>query len=429
MQDSATLFQQAQDYIPGGVNSPVRAFKAVGGTPPFIKSAAGAYITDYENKTYLDYVGSWGPAILGHANPVVIQEVSKAIKNGLSFGAPTAKETELAQLIQSHMPSLEKIRLVNSGTEATMSAIRLARGVTSRKKIIKFEGCYHGHSDSLLVNAGSGALTCGTPSSPGVTEATAQDTLTATFNDIDSVKALFNEYPDDIAAVIVEPITGNMNLIRPTHHFLENLRMITTEHNSLLIFDEVMTGFRVALGGAQSLYNIKPDITTLGKVIGGGLPIGAFGGSQAIMDYLAPNGPVYQAGTLSGNPICVTAGLATLKQLDTSSYLTLNAMSKQLMQGFQSAADSAKVPLSTQYVGGMFGFVFNAPTHGINQFNDVKKANNQNFIQFFNTMLNNNIYLAPSPYEAGFISLAHTQDNINNTIAIAEKAYYQLSHQ
>lgn len=426
MESMQSLFEEAQKYIPGGVNSPVRAFKAVGGNPVFINRAQGAYIFDTDNKKYIDYVGSWGPMVLGHAHPVVIQAVQEAAVDGLSFGAPTALETEMAKLVCELVPSIEKVRMVSSGTEATMSAIRLARGYTGRSKIVKFEGCYHGHADSLLVKAGSGALTFGTPSSPGVPPELAAHTLTLPFNEVEPLQALFAELGDEIACIIVEPIAGNMNCVLPTQEFLQCMREVTRQHESLLIFDEVMTGFRVALGGAQELFNITPDLTTLGKVIGGGMPVGAFGGRKEIMDYLAPNGPVYQAGTLSGNPIAMTAGVVTLNLLrHADTYTILSEKTQQLAEGLKQRAASKGIALSVNYAGGMFGFFF-TEEEKVRTFEQVSACNIDQFNQFFQGMLAHGVYLAPSSYEAGFVSIAHTDSDINTTLDIAEQVFAGL---
>lgn len=422
---SQELFNRAQQFIPGGVNSPVRAFLAVGNTPRFIQSAQGAYITDVDGNRYVDYIGSWGPMILGHAHPAVIQAVQMAAANGLSYGAPCAAEVELAAEICRRLPNIEKVRMVNSGTEAAMSAIRLARGVTGRNKIIKFEGCYHGHADSLLVKAGSGALTFGVPSSPGVPQNVVAETLTARFNDLDSVNALFERWGDDIAAIIVEPIPGNMNMVPPLPEFLPGLREICSQYESLLIFDEVISGFRVGPQGAQGLFDVRPDLTVLGKIIGGGMPVGAFGGRRDIMAHLAPEGPVYQAGTLSGNPIAMAAGLATLKQLTPAHYQTLGQSTQQLMQGMQERAAQAKIPLHTVACGGLFGIFFTEEP-AIHYYEQVMACAVDRFKNFFNQMLNRNIYLAPSAYEAGFVSLAHTAREIQVTLDAAEAAFASL---
>ncbi|TLU75036.1 glutamate-1-semialdehyde 2,1-aminomutase [Mannheimia varigena] len=426
MSVSKQLFEQAQKVIPGGVNSPVRAFKGVGGTPVFIEKALGAYITDSDGKQYIDYVGSWGPMVLGHNHPAIIDAVLKAVPNGLSFGAPTAAEITLAELVCKLVPSIEMVRMVSSGTEATMSAIRLARGYTKRDKIIKFEGCYHGHSDSLLVKAGSGALTLGQPSGPGVPADFAKHTLTCTYNNLDSVKAAFEQYPDEIACLIVEPVAGNMNCIPPQNDFLQGLRELCTQYGTVFIIDEVMTGFRVALGGAQSYYGVTPDLTTLGKIIGGGMPVGAFGGKKEIMEHIAPTGPVYQAGTLSGNPISMAAGLACLTELSKAgNEELLTAKTKTLAEGFKALADKHNVPLTVQYVGGMFGLFF-TEQQAINNFQEVMKCDAAKFNRFFHLMLEQGVYLAPSAFEAGFMSLAHTDEDIARTLEAADKAFAQL---
>ena len=420
------LFNAAKKHIPGGVNSPVRAFKSVSGTPIFIKHAIGPYLYDSENKRYIDYVGSWGPMILGHAYPDVIQAVQNAAARGLSFGAPTEIETSMADKVCELMPSIEKVRMVSSGTEAAMSAIRLARGYTSRDKIVKFEGCYHGHADSLLVKAGSGALTLGVPTSPGVPADLAQHTITLSYNDAEQVKTVFSEIGDQIAAIIVEPIAGNMNCVPGSADFLNTLRKVCTEHQSVLIFDEVMTGFRVALGGAQSIYKIAPDLTVLGKVIGGGMPVGACGGKKEIMDHIAPDGPVYQAGTLSGNPIAMAAGLTTLNIIsDDSFYELLTTKTERLLNGLQEQADAYNIPLSTNHVGGMFGLFF-TEEDSITSFEQVM-INTERFNQFFHAMLKQGVYLAPSSYEAGFISITHTNDDIDETIEAAKKVFSTLN--
>jgi glutamate-1-semialdehyde 2,1-aminomutase len=416
------LFEQSQKLIPGGVNSPVRAFRSVGGTPIFFQRGKGAYVWDEDGKDYVDYVGSWGPMILGHAHPVVIDAVKKAAENSLSFGAPTARELEMAELLIKLVPSMEQVRLVSSGTEATMSAIRLARGFTGRSKIVKFEGCYHGHADALLVKAGSGALTFGQPSSAGVPPEVAAHTLTLSYNDIPGVEALFGQIGDEIACVIVEPVAGNMNLIAPAPGFLEALRQQCSKHGAVLIFDEVMTGFRVALGGAQALYGITPDLTTLGKVIGGGLPVGAFGGRADIMQCLAPVGPVYQAGTLSGNPVAVAAGLATLQLVqEPGFYDRLSARTHQFVEGLCAVAKEKGVKFSAQNVGGMFGVYFseNPPA----SYAEVMQSDKEAFNRFFHHMLDEGIYLAPSAFEAGFVSAAHGEAEIGKTLAAARKAF------
>ena len=425
-QHSHQLFAQAQKHIPGGVNSPVRAFKGVGGDPIFFKAAKGAYLTDEDNNSYIDYVASWGPAILGHAHPEVVEAVQKQAEKGLSFGAPTALETEMADLVCELIPSIDMVRMVSSGTEATMSAIRLARGYTGRDKIVKFEGCYHGHSDSLLVKAGSGALTLGEPSSPGVPAALAELTLTLRYNDAEQVKAVFEEMGDEIACIIVEPVAGNMNCIPPETGFLETLREVCDQHGSVLIFDEVMCGFRVDLTGAQGRYGITPDLTTYGKVIGGGMPVGAFGGKQEIMEKIAPLGPVYQAGTLSGNPLAMAAGLKTLQLIQQPGFFeALDAKAKKLMAGFQAAADKAGIAFTTNQVGGMFGYFFN-PNKAVRRFDQVTQGNMEQFKQFYHGMLDEGIYLAPSAFEAGFISAAHSDEDIETTIAAAEKVMQTL---
>ncbi|MEN2856885.1 Glutamate-1-semialdehyde 2,1-aminomutase [Mannheimia haemolytica] len=426
MSISEQLFEQAQKVIPGGVNSPVRAFKGVGGTPVFIEKAEGAYITDSDGKQYIDYVGSWGPMVLGHNHPAIIDAVLKAVPKGLSFGAPTAAEITLAELVCKLVPSIEMVRMVSSGTEATMSAIRLTRGYTNRDKIIKFEGCYHGHSDSLLVKAGSGALTLGQPSGPGVPADFAKHTLTCTYNDLDSVKAAFEQYPNEIACLIVEPVAGNMNCIPPQEGFLQGLRDLCTQYGAVFIIDEVMTGFRVALGGAQSYYGVTPDLTTLGKIIGGGMPVGAFGGKKEIMEYIAPTGPVYQAGTLSGNPIAMAAGLACLTELSKAGNETILAeKTKTLAEGFKALADKHNVPLTVQYVGGMFGLFF-TEQKAVNNFQEVMKCDAAKFNRFFHLMLEQGVYLAPSAFEAGFMSLAHSDEDIARTLEAADKAFAQL---
>ncbi len=426
MTTSEQAFEEAQKYIPGGVNSPVRAFKAVGGSPVFVKRANGAYIYDIHDKAYIDYVGSWGPMILGHAHPEVIEAVQNAAQHGLSFGTPTEIETEMAKLVCQLVESIEMVRMVSSGTEATMSAIRLARGHTGRNKIVKFEGCYHGHGDALLVKAGSGALTLGVPSSPGVPVELAENTLTLPYNNIEEVEQLFEKCGEEIACVIVEPIAGNMNCIPPIKDFLQTLRKVCSEYKSILIFDEVMTGFRVAAGGAQQLYKVAPDLTTLGKIIGGGMPVGALGGERKIMESLAPTGPVYQAGTLSGNPIAMTAGLTTLKLLSERGFHDkLNRKTKLLVDGLLEAANSNNIPLTANYVTGMFGLFF-TEEEKITQFSQVTACNQSHFNSFFNNMLESGVYLAPSSYEAGFISNAHEEEEIEKTIELANQAFAKL---
>ena len=416
------LFEQSQKLIPGGVNSPVRAFRSVGGTPVFFKRGAGAWLWDEDDKAYVDYVGSWGPMVLGHAHPEVIEAVRTAAGDSLSFGAPTARELDMAELVSKLVPSMEQLRLVSSGTEATMSAIRLARGFTGRSKIIKFEGCYHGHADALLVKAGSGLLTFGTPSSAGVPPEVAAHTLTLEYNNIAAVEQLFAEIGNEIACVIVEPVAGNMNLIAPAAGFLEALRAQCTQHGAVLIFDEVMTGFRVALGGAQARYGITPDLTTLGKVIGGGLPVGAFGGRRDIMQCLAPVGPVYQAGTLSGNPVAVAAGMATLKLIQAPGFhAALEASTQRFVQGLANAAKAHDIEFSAQSVGGMFGLYFSAEVP--QSYADVMQSDKEAFNRFFHAMLDEGVYLAPSAFEAGFVSAAHGDKEIDLSIAAAEKIF------
>ena len=426
MSKSEVLFARAQKTIPGGVNSPVRAFKAVGGTPRFITKADGAYIWDADDNQYIDYVQSWGPMVLGHNNDKIREAVISAAQNGLSFGAPTESEIIMAEMVSSMVPSMEMVRMVNSGTEATMSAIRLARGYTGRNKLVKFEGCYHGHADSLLVIAGSGALTLGVPSSPGVPADVAQHTLTVEYNNLESVEEVFREHGDDIACIIVEPVAGNMNCIPPVEGFLEGLRKICDDHGSVLIFDEVMTGFRVAKGGAQARYNIKPDLTCLGKVIGGGMPVGAFGGRRDIIEHIAPTGPVYQAGTLSGNPVAMAAGLAALAQLDDDAmYEGIFAQTQALADGFQALADKHGIPMTTNVAGSMFGLFFT----GIDRVTNYQQAincNQEQFRVFYHGMLDNGVYLAPASYEAGFVSKMHTADVVDKTLSIADKVLGSL---
>jgi len=420
------LFAEAKKYIAGGVNSPVRAFAGVGGEPVFIKSASGAWLETEDGRKLIDYVGSWGPMILGHADARVIDAVKRAADNGLSFGAPSVIETELAARIVGLMPSIERLRMVSSGTEATMSAIRLARGHTGREKIIKFEGCYHGHSDSLLIKAGSGALTLGVPSSPGVPAGLAEHTITLQFNDIDGVRLAFAELGEQIACVIVEPVAGNMNMVPPVDGFLQMLRSECTSAGALLVFDEVMTGFRVAKGGAQALFEISPDLTTLGKIVGGGMPAAAFGGNAQIMKSIAPDGPVYQAGTLSGNPLAMAAGLATLDALDQPGfYESLGEKTRILCDGLQSIADNANIPFAVESMGGMFGFVFNGDGP-IRNFSQVSAANVDRFRTFFHGMLSQGIYFAPSAYEAGFVSIAHGDEEISRTLDAATKTMATL---
>lgn len=425
MSKNQELFDRACHHIPGGVNSPVRAFGSVGGTPRFIERAEGAYVWDADGKQYIDYVGSWGPAILGHAHPEVVKAVQDAATKGLSFGAPTAGEVELADLICQRLPSIEKVRLVSSGTEATMSAIRLARGFTGRNLIVKFEGCYHGHADSLLVKAGSGLLTFGNPTSAGVPEDFIRHTLVLDYNNIEAVKTAFAEHCDQIACVIVEPVAGNMNLIKPVAGFLETLRELCTEHGSVLIFDEVMTGFRAGPQGVQGLTGIKPDMTTLAKVIGGGMPVGAFGGRSDIMDAIAPLGGVYQAGTLSGNPVAVAAGLTTLKLLDNADfYQQLSAQTQKLAQGLEALAKAEGITFCTDSVGGMLGLYFSEsiPT----SFAEVSASNTAKFNQFFHAMLDEGVYWAPSAFEASFTSGAHDDAIIQATLDAAAKVFKKI---
>ena len=420
MTHSQELFAQAQAVIPGGVNSPVRAFKGVGGEPLFFKQGKGAYLIDVDDKKYIDYVGSWGPLILGHCHPKVIAAVMDILQQGMSFGAPTELEIQLAKKVISLMPSIEKIRMVNSGTEATMTAIRLARGFTQRNKIIKFNGCYHGHSDSLLVKAGSGLLTLGIPSTPGIPASITEHTLTANFNDLDQTARLFEQYGNDIAAIIVEPVAGNMGFVLPKGNFLQGLRKLCDTYNAILIFDEVMTGFRVALGGAQSVYNVKPDITTLGKIIGGGMPVGALGGRLDIMSCLAPEGPVYQAGTLSGNPLAMAAGLATLNEIEKPGfYEHLSSISGALVTALADVSESLNIPFCGSSLGGMFGFCFNERT-AVHDYADVASSNEVLFKRFFHGMLQEGVYFAPSMYEAGFVSSTHQNEDIHLTQRAAE---------
>ncbi|KTD50932.1 glutamate-1-semialdehyde 2,1-aminomutase [Legionella quateirensis] len=426
MSRSSDLFVQAQTVIPGGVNSPVRAFKGVGGDPLFFKQGIGAYLIDEDNNHYIDYVGSWGPLILGHCHPKVIEAVNHVLHSGMSFGAPTELEILLAKKIISLVPSIEKVRMVNSGTEATMTAIRLARGYTNRNKFIKFNGCYHGHSDSLLVKAGSGLLTLGIPSTPGIPASITEHTLTADFNDLDQVAQLFEKYPDDIATVILEPVAGNMGFILPKPGFLKGLRELCDKYHAVLIFDEVMTGFRVGLHGAQGLFGIKPDITTFGKVIGGGMPVGALGGSSEIMSFLAPEGPVYQAGTLSGNPLAMAAGLATLNEIEQPGFFNqLNETTSNLISALSDVAQSLQIPIFTASLGGMFGFCF-TDKNEVSDYGDVASSDEQLFKQFFHGMLENGVYFAPSMYEAGFVSSAHGEQEILKTQNAAERVLKKL---
>src|SRR5690554_386530 len=426
MSRNTELFERASRTIPGGVNSPVRAFRSVGGSPRFIQRAQGPYVWDADDIRYIDYVGSWGPAILGHADPDVVAAVQDAAANGLSYGAPTEAEVELAETLVARIPSIEKVRLVSSGTEATMSAIRLARGATGRSKIIKFEGCYHGHADSLLVKAGSGMLTFGNPTSAGVPAEFIQHTLVLDYNDLDAVAAAFSQYADDIACVIIEPIAGNMNLIRPAKGFLEGLRDLCTQHGALLIFDEVMTGFRAGPQGVQGLTGITPDLTTLAKVIGGGMPVGAFGGRADIMDHIAPLGAVYQAGTLSGNPVAVAAGLATLKRIgEPGFYENLAQQTEKLASGLAQRAKAAGVAMTTDSIGGMFGLYFSekVPT----SFAEVSQSDTDLFNRFFHGMLAQGVHFAPSAFEAGFVSSTHSDEVIQATLDAAERVFAELA--
>ncbi len=423
----ATLFEQAQAVIPGGVNSPVRAFKGVGGTPVFVERAEGPYFWSTEGRRYIDYVGSWGPMVLGHAHPEVLQAVHAAVDRGLSYGAPTTIETTMAETLCRLIPSIDLVRMVSSGTEATMSAIRLARGFTGRDTIVKFEGCYHGHSDSLLVKAGSGALTLGVPSSPGVPASLAAHTLTLSYNDAGAVRDLFARQGDAIAGIIVEPVAGNMNCVPPLPGFLEALREVCDAHGTVLIFDEVMTGFRVALGGAQALYGVRPDLTTLGKVIGGGMPVGAFGGRRDIMEHLAPLGPVYQAGTLSGNPVAMAAGLKTLELISAPGFFdTLTARTRNFVDQLKQRADAAGLPFQANAVGGMFGLFFtDRPV--VATFADVMAGHTERFRRFFHAMLEEGVYLAPSAFEAGFVSASHDAAVLETTLAAASRALARVA--
>jgi len=426
MSKSENLYAQAQQLIPGGVNSPVRAFNGVGGVPLFIERADGALLYDVDGKAYIDYVGSWGPMVLGHNHPAIRHAVIDAAERGLSFGAPTEMEVKMAELVTQLVPTMDTVRMVNSGTEATMSAIRLARGFTHRDKIIKFEGCYHGHADCLLVKAGSGALTLGQPNSPGVPADFAKHTLTCTFNGLTSVRAAFEQYPEEIACIIVEPVAGNMNCIPPQPDFLPGLRELCDEFGALLIIDEVMTGFRVALAGAQAHYGVKPDLTCLGKIIGGGMPVGAFGGRREVMDALAPTGPVYQAGTLSGNPIAMAAGFACLTEVSRpGTHETLTRLTTQLTDGLLAAAKAENIPLVINHVGGMFGIFF-TDADSVTCYADVTKCDVERFKRFFHLMLEEGVYLAPSAFEAGFMSLAHSPDDIQHTIDAARRSFAKL---
>ncbi|HAD99582.1 MAG TPA: glutamate-1-semialdehyde-2,1-aminomutase [Gammaproteobacteria bacterium] len=427
MSQSDNLFEQAKTVIPGGVNSPVRAFNGVGGNPIFFTKGEGAYLFDADGKKYIDYVASWGPMILGHANQAVINAVKETLEKGLGFGAPTEIETTLAKKVCELVPSIELVRMVSSGTEATMSAIRLARGFTGRDKIVKFEGCYHGHSDSLLVKAGSGALTLGVPTSPGVPAALAEHTLTLEYNNIDQVREVLSEVGDEVACIIVEPVAGNMNCIPPVDGFLQGLREVCDTHGVVLIFDEVMTGFRVALGGAQAYYGVKPDLTTLGKVIGGGLPVGAFGGKREIMEYIAPLGPVYQAGTLSGNPMSMSAGLAMLNTLtdDVNFYQNLNKKVQMLTDGILAQAKANNIGMTANVVGGMFGLFF-TDSNAVTNFDETSACDVERFKKFYHLMLEEGVYMAPSAYEAGFVSSAHTDEDIQATIDATGRVFAKL---
>jgi glutamate-1-semialdehyde 2,1-aminomutase len=426
MKQSAELFKKAQRYLPGGVNSPVRAFKGVGGTPLFFRRGEGAYLTDVDDRHYIDYVGSWGPMILGHAHPAVITAVQEVAANSLSFGAPNPLEVALAELVCQLMPSLEMVRFVNSGTEATMSALRLARAVTRRDKVVKFIGCYHGHADSFLVQAGSGALTFGIPSSPGIPPELVAHTLLANFNNLDSVERLFKQFGPQIAAIIVEPVAANMNCILPQLGFLAGLRAICDHYGALLIFDEVITGFRIALGGAQHYFGVRPDLTTLGKIIGGGLPVGAFGGRKDLMQQLAPEGAVYQAGTLSGNPVAMAAGLATVRELlQPGCYEKLARTTRTLIAGLRERAQVAGVPFSTNVIGSVFGLFF-SEERIITHYQHVMACDQQLFRRFFHGMLQQGVYFAPSAFEVGFVSLAHGDKELEHTWAAAERVFAEL---
>ena len=420
--NSKQLFEEACELIPGGVNSPVRAFKAVGDYPVFIERGEGAYLYDVDGNKYVDYICSWGPLLLGHQPEAVSKAVMEALTKGSTYGAPTGIEVEMAKKIVDAVPSVEMVRMVSSGTEATMSALRLARGYTGRNKIVKFEGCYHGHADHLLIKAGSGALTFGVPSSPGVPESIASETLTAQYNDIDSVKALFAQYPGQIAAVIVEPIAGNMGLVLPKEGFLEGLREVTAEHGALLIFDEVISGFRASFGGAQKVYNIMPDLTCMGKIIGGGLPVGAYGGKKEIMMHVAPVGPVYQAGTLSGNPLAMAAGMAILDELAKPGvYEAIEVKTKKLVQGLQAAADKAGVKIALNQSASLFTIFFTETP--VDSYQAAMTSNTEQFKVFFQAMLNQGFYLPPSQFECWFVSQAHSDEDIDNTIKAAETAF------
>lgn len=419
---SKSLFAEAKQYMPGGVNSPVRAFKAVGGEPPFIVRGEGSQLYDADGNVYIDYVGSWGPLILGHAMPRIVEVIQETAARGTSFGAPTSLETEMAQLVVQAVPSMEMVRMVNSGTEAVISALRVARGYTGREKIVKFSGCYHGHGDSLLIKAGSGIATLGLPDSPGVTSGAARDTIIAPYNDLEFVKELFARDGEDIGAVILEPVAGNMGVVLPRPGFLEGLREVTRSYGALLIFDEVMTGFRVSYGGAQQYYNIDPDITTLGKIIGGGLPVGAYGGKKEIMEQVAPSGPIYQAGTLSGNPLAMAVGIETLKELQKpGTYEKLEERSAALALGLEKSAAAHGVPVCLKRIGSMVCTYFTADD--VYDWDSAAKSNLESFKLYFRSMLESGIYMAPSQFEAGFVSLAHTEADIAKTIAAAEQAF------
>ena len=423
---SVRLLEKAQKIIPGGVNSPVRAFKGVGGSPPFIKKAKGSRLFDEDGNKYIDYIGSWGPMILGHGHPDVLKAVHEQLEIGTSYGAPTKLEVEMAQIITTAMPSIEMVRMVNSGTEATMSAIRVARGFTGKNKIIKFSGCYHGHGDMLLSHAGSGVATLGLPDSPGVPKSVAQDTLTVSFNNVEELEKVFETYPYDIACVIIEPVTGNMGVVMPLDGYLAKVRELCTQYDALLIFDEVMTGFRVAYGGAQSVYNIKPDLTCLGKIIGGGLPVGAYGGRKDIMERVAPSGPIYQAGTLSGNPLAMTAGITTLKLLQEKSvYIKLDQKAKVLAKGFEAASDKYNIPICLTGLGSMMSVFFtNQP---VLNYDIAKQSDLKMFNEYFWSMHRNGIYLPPSQFEAIFISLAHTKEDLDRTVNAIDQSFKYLS--
>ncbi len=426
MSRNQQLFERAQQHIPGGVNSPVRAFRGVGGTPVFIQRAEGSWMEDADGKRYIDYVGSWGPMILGHNHPAVVQAVHEAVDRGMSFGAPTEIEVRMADRIAELIPGMDMVRMVSSGTEATMSAVRLARGYTGRERIIKFEGCYHGHGDSFLVKAGSGALTLGVPTSPGVPAALADLTMTLPYNDPQAVERVLAEVGGEVACIIVEPVAGNMNCIPPEPGFLESLRTLCDQHGVVLIFDEVMTGFRVGLTGAQGRFGVQPDLTTFGKVIGGGMPVGAFGGKRAIMEHIAPLGPVYQAGTLSGNPVAMAAGLATLEQISQPGfYQALEEKTATLLAGLRQRAEAAGVAFTTSQVGAMFGLFF-TERDKVSRFDEVMACDADAFSRFFHAMLAEGVYLAPSAFEAGFVSAAHTEADIEHTLQAAEKAFAAL---